>query len=89
MTNSDDETLQTIIQNYKTTPTRVLFQDSPRPSNASTAMDNERDPQTPATNRTDEINSANATPVSEIYDDPFNFAFSQIFTTTMLAALTT
>ena len=82
MTNSD-ETLQTIKQNYKTTPTRVRFQDSSGPSNANTAIDNETDPQTAATNRTDETSSANATPVSEIYDDPFNLAFSQIFTTTL------
>ena len=74
---SDDETLMTVKQS---TPSRVRFAEE-GPSTAQTA------PTTPITPATD--TTATSPSVDDLYLDSFNFALSKIFSSSLMASLTT
>ena len=74
---SDDETLMTVKQS---TPSRVRFADE-GPSTAQAA------PVTPITTTTD--TTATSPSVDDLYLDSFNFAFSKIFSSSLMGSLTT
>ena len=74
---SDDETLMTVKQS---TPSRVRFAEE-GPSTAQAA------PVTPITPTTD--TTATSTSVDDLCLDSFNFALSQIFSSSLMASLTT
>ena len=75
--NSDDETLMTVKQS---TPSRVRFAEE-GPSTAQAA------PATPITPTTD--TTATSPSVDDLYLDSFNFALSKIFSSSLMASLTT
>ena len=74
---SDDETLMTVKQS---TPSRVRFAEA-GPSTVQAA------PVTPITPTTDK--TATSPPVDDLYLDSFNFALSKIFSSSLMASLTT
>ena len=74
---SDDETLMTVKQS---TPSRVRFAEE-GPSTVQAA------PVTPITPTTD--TTATSPSVDDLYLDSFNFALSKIFTSSLMASLTT
>ena len=74
---SDDETLMTVKQS---TPSRVRFAEE-GPSTAQAA------PATPITPTTD--TTATSPSVDDLYLDSFNFALSKIFSSSLMASLTT
>ena len=74
---SDDETLMTVKQS---TPSRVRFAEE-GPSTAQAA------PTTPITTTTD--TTATSPSVDDLYLDSFNFALSKIFSSSLMASLTT
>ena len=75
--NSDDETLMTVKQS---TPSRVRFAEE-EPSTAQAA------PATPIMPTTD--TTATSPSVDDLYLDSFNFALSKIFSSSLIASLTT
>ena len=75
--NSDDETLMTVKQS---TPSRVRFAEE-GPSTAQAA------PATPITPTTD--TTATSPSADDLYLDSFNFALSKIFSSSLMASLTT
>ena len=77
--NSDNETLMQVKQS---TPSRVRFADEAKPSSAQAV------PATPITPTTDTI--AVTTPsVDDLYLNSFNLALSKIFSSSLMASLTT
>ena len=80
--NSDDETLMTVKQS---TPSRVRFAEQ-RPSTAQVVP---ATPITPTTDTTATSPSATSPSVDDLYLDSFNFALSKIFSSSLMASLTT
>ena len=81
--NSDDKTVMSVKQS---TPSRVRFADA-GPSTASTVSIAPAAPSTPTTPTTD--TTGTSTSVDELYLDSFNFALSKIFSSSLMASLTT
>ena len=79
MSNSDDETL---MQAKQSTPSKVRLADDAGPSTA---------PAVPATPSTPNTNTTTVTSPStdDLSTDAFNFALSEIFSSTLMASLTT
>ena len=77
--NSDEETLMQVKQS---TPSRVRFADETGPSSAQAV------PATPITPTTD-TTTVTSPSVSDLYLNSFNFALSKIFSSSLLASLTT
>ena len=77
--NSDDETLMQVKQS---TPSRVRFADEAGLSSAQTV------PATPITPTTD-TTTVTSPSVDDLYLDSFNFALSKIFSSSLMASLTT
>ena len=77
--NSDDETLMQLKQS---TPSRVRFANEAVPSSAQAV------PATPITPTTD-TTTVTSPSVDDLYLDSFNFALSKIFSSSLMASLTT
>ena len=77
--NSDDETLMQVKQS---TPSRVRFADEAGPSSAQAK------PATPISPTTD-TTTVTSPSVDDLYLDTFNFALSKIFSSSLMARLTT
>ena len=77
--NSDDETSMQVKQS---TPSRVRFADEAGPSSAQAV------PATPITPTTD-TTTVTSPSVDDLYLDSFNFALSKIFSSSLMASLTT
>ena len=77
--NSDEETL---LQIKQSTPSKVRFADEAGPSTAPAV------PATPVTPNTD-TTTVTSPSVDYLYLDTFNFALSKIFSSTLMASLTT
>ena len=77
--NSDKETLMQVKQS---TPSRVRFADEAGPSSAQAV------PATPITPTTD-TTTVTSPSVDDLYLDSFNFALSKIFSSSLMASLTT
>ena len=77
--NSDEETL---LQIKQSTPSKVRFADEAGPSTAPAV------PATPVTPNTDPT-TVTSPSVDDLYLDTFNFALSKIFSSTLMASLTT
>ena len=80
--NSDDETLMTVKQS---TPSRVRFAEQ----GPSTAQAAPATPITPTTDTTATSPSATSPSVDDLYLDSLNFALSKIFSSSLMASLTT
>ena len=80
--NSDDETLMTVKQS---TPSIVRFAEQ----GPSTAQAAPATPITPTTDTTATSPSATSPSVDDLYLDSFNFALSKIFSSSLMASLTT
>ena len=78
MSNSDDETLMQVKQS---TPSKVRFADDADPSTAPAV------PATPSTLNTD-TTAVTSPSTDDQYTDAFNFALSKIFSSTLMASLT-
>ena len=79
MSNSDEETLMQVKQS---TPSKVRFFDEAGPS---TAPAEQATPSTPKTDTT----TVTSTSTNDLYTDAFIFALSKIFSSTLMASLTT
>ena len=77
--NSDEETLMQVKQ---LTPSRVRFADEAGPSSAQAV------PTTPITPTTD-TTTVTSPSVNDLYLNSFNFAHSKIFSSSLMASLTT
>ena len=77
--NSDDETLMQVKQS---TPSRVQFEDEAGPSSTQAV------PATPITPTTD-TTTVTSPSVDDLYLDSFNLALSKIFSSSLMASLTT
>ena len=78
ISNSDDETLMQVKQS---TSSKVRFADEAGPSTAPTV------PATPSTPNTD-ITTITSPSTDDLYTDDFNFVLSKIFSSTLMASLT-
>ena len=79
MSNSDDETL---MQEKQSSPSKVRFADEAGPSTAPAVQ------ATPSTPNTD-TTTVTSPSTDDLYTDAFNFALSKIFSSTLMASLTT
>ena len=79
MSKSDDETIMQVMQSI---PSRVRFEDEAGPSTAPAV------PTTPSTHNTDTTTVISPS-TDDLYTDAFNFALSKIFSSTLMASLTT
>ena len=79
MSNSDDETLMQVKQS---TPSKVRFADEAGPSTAPAVQATHSTPNTDTTTVT-------SPSTDDLYTDAFNFALSKIFSSTLMAFLTT
>ena len=78
MSNSDDETLMQVKQS---TPSKIRFSDDAGPSTAPSV------PATPSTPNTD-TTTVTSPSTDDLYTDAFKFAISKIFSSTLMASLT-
>ena len=78
MSHSDEETL---MQLRRSTPSKVLFADEAGPSTAPSV------PATPSTTNTDKTTVISPS-TDDLYTDTFNFALSKIFSSPLMASLT-
>ena len=78
MSKSDDETLMQVKQS---TPSKVRFADEAGPFRAPAV------PATPSTPNTD-TTTVTSPSTDDLYTDAFNFALSKIFSSTLMASLT-
>ena len=78
MSHSDEETL---MQLKHSTPSKVRFADEAGPSTAPSA------PATPSTTNTDTTRVTSPS-TDDLYTDAFNFALAKIFSSTLMASLT-
>ena len=79
MSNSDEETLMQVKQS---TPSKVRFADEAGPSSAPAVQ------ATPSTPNTD-TTTVTSPSTNDLYTDAFNFALSKLFSSTLMASLTT
>ena len=78
MSNSDDENL---MQVKHSTPSKVRFADEAGPSTAPAVQ------ATPSTPKTD-TTTVRSPSIDDLFTDAFNFAQSKIFSSTLMASLT-